>query len=251
MRESPEPLVSVIVATHNQAAFLPQCLASLVNQTLGRSFYEVVVVDDGSTDDTPAIIAASRGDIDTVVTQPYRMGLVPACNAGLEKAVAPWIIRVDSDDWLDAGSLELLTAETQAVEKVDIVIPAYWIVEGESVRIARPDIQNVFTWMAGGPLLRREAVVEAGGYREFYWEEYDLYLRMLSNGAKVKGITAPVLYHRKHGGSMTARLEDRALGWQELVANATSQTYRIVSNVFAKIHHRARRKESRPFIGKI
>ena len=222
MPDSNKTLVSVIVATHNQAEFLPQCLASLVNQTLGRSFYEVVVVDDGSTDCTPDIIAASQGDIDTVVTQPYRMGLVPACNAGLEKAVSPWITRVDSDDWLDAGCLELLITEAQspaaqADENVDIVIPAYWIVEGESVRIERPDIQNLFTWVAGGPLLRREAVVKAGGYRDFYWEEYDLYLRMLSNGARVKGVTAPVLYHREHGGSMTARREDRDQGWKELV----------------------------------
>lgn len=62
----------------------------------------------------------------------------------------------------------------------------------------------------------------------FFWEEYDLYLRMLSRSAKVKRLPVPVLYHREHDLSMTSSSEARVRGWRELV-QAWSVSPRFVS----------------------
>lgn len=211
-----QPFVSVLVATYNQSDYLAQCLDSLVNQSLPSHDYEVVLIDDGSTDATPSVIADFRWRVQ-VLTHPERMGLITACNDGLAKASGTFFVRVDSDDWLDSSGLEQLTYAAEESPGVDIVIPDYWVVEEKSTTVVRPDLRNVFSWMAGGPLLRREAVLEAGGYREFFWEEYDLYLRMLGRGASVRGLSVPILYHRVHSQSMTSRPEHRARGWQELL----------------------------------
>ena len=220
MPDSAPPSVSVIVATFNQGGYLSQCLDSLVGQTIGREAYEIIVVDDGSTDDTAQIIskyASQRNAHIEVVTHPQRQGLVPASNAGIRQAGGDYLVRVDSDDWLDVKALEELMVAAESNQSPDIIIPDYWVVKERHVTLARPDIDNLFTWVAGGPLLRRETVLKVGEYRRLFWEEYDLYLRMLSQGARAARLKLPVLYHRKHATSMTARRRDREYGWKELV----------------------------------
>ncbi len=224
MDHSDSVVSSVVVATYNQSEFLRQCLDSLLNQTIDRAEYEIIVVDDGSDDDTPEILREYGDEIDTRLAHSRRKGLVPACTTGLEQAGGRYIIRVDSDDWLHASALENLLGATVANADADIIIPEYWVVEGGQSEVVRPDLGNVFTWMAAGPLLRREAVEQVGGYREFYWEEYDLYLRMLCRGARVIGIGSPVMYHREHSASITASEDDRRHGWRELAEAWSSST---------------------------
>lgn len=216
MSKSNRPIVSVIVATYNQAEFLPKCLHSLKNQTMRRDDYEIIVVNDGSTDNTEKVISDYQSIL-RVVTHPRQQGLSAACNSGLERSEGEFIVRVDSDDWLDDNALGNLAGAQAQNRGVDIVIPDYWVVEDGKIEVESPDIDDMFTWVAGGPLLKREAVLKAGSYRPLYWEEYDLYLRMMSDGAKAVKLDVPVLYHREHGRSLTASEQARAHGWQELI----------------------------------
>ena len=220
MAEQAGPTVSIVVATFDQAGYLPQCLDSLLGQRFDDGAYEVVVVNDGSTDGTAAVLAsyvAQHGERLHVAAHARREGLAAACNTGLDRARGTYVLRVDSDDWLEAGALEQLAGAADANPAADIIIPDYWVVSGERVTRARPAIDNVFTWQAGGPLLDRDAVIAAGGYSDLFWEEYDLYLRMLSGGAQAVRLGAPVLFHRRHATSMTARRAARARGWEQLV----------------------------------
>lgn len=216
MYESTQCMVSIIVATYNQVEYLPQCLDSLLDQTMHYEAYEIVVVDDGSTDGTKEIISKYKRHL-KVVNHPRRKGLAKACNSGLHQAHGDYIVRVDSDDWLDDKALEQLVRAQELNQGPEIIIPDYWVVTETEVTVVRPDINNIFTWMAGGLLLKREAVLKIGGYREFFWEEYDLYLRMLSKGARVIRLGTPVLYHREHSRSITASRDARAQGWEELI----------------------------------
>jgi glycosyltransferase involved in cell wall biosynthesis len=219
------PVVSVLIATHNQADYLPACLTSVRAQALPVDAYEIVVVDDGSTDATATVLAEEVASALTIVRHPQQRGLAAACNTALSRARGTFVVRLDSDDWFDQDALVRLLGAT-GKSSVDIVIPAYWIVDGDRLEVLRPHVENLFTWMAGGVLLRRSAVVRVGGYRNFFWEEYDLYLRLLSGGACVVTIDAPVLFHREHRLSMTADDGRRGQGWAQLKAAWPLETLR-------------------------
>jgi glycosyltransferase involved in cell wall biosynthesis len=88
--------LSVIIPTYNRAAFLPACVASL--RSCGMSL-EIVVVDDGSTDDTAAVVAELSGDI--IYVRQSNGGIGSARNAGIARAAGKYLAYLDSDDfWL-------------------------------------------------------------------------------------------------------------------------------------------------------
>ena len=95
-----EPEVSIIIPTYNRADFLKEALESLANQTFKN--FEVLVVDDGSTDSTRDIIKsyAPKINLSSIYLEENR-GVSHARNLGIQKGVAPWIAFLDSDDlWL-------------------------------------------------------------------------------------------------------------------------------------------------------
>ena len=92
--QRPSPKVSVVVAAYNTGAFLREALDSILAQT--HPAYEIVVVDDGSTDDTAAI-CHSYGRAIRYVYQ-HNQGISAARNAGIRAATGDWIALLDSDD---------------------------------------------------------------------------------------------------------------------------------------------------------
>jgi glycosyltransferase involved in cell wall biosynthesis len=108
---SDTPAASVVFATHNRAARLEALLAALRAQTLGAARFEVVVVDDGSRDRTPDVLAAeeARGELDlTVIRHETARGPAAARNAGWRVARAPFVAFTDDDcrvvpEWLAEG----------------------------------------------------------------------------------------------------------------------------------------------------
>lgn len=117
----PDPTISVIVPIFNVAEYLPECLASLRAQTFGNTpsteglTFEVILVDDGSTDSSRAIaqeFAATQGDTHgrftvTMQSKPNE-GVSLARRDGLASAAGEWLSFVDSDDWVDSRYLEIL-----------------------------------------------------------------------------------------------------------------------------------------------
>lgn len=99
------PLISVIVPVFNMEQYLKQCLDSVTMQTFEH--IEIICIDDGSTDNSPAILAeyAARDSRIIIHTQP-NAGLSAARNAGLRIARGEWITGLDSDDWLEKDAYE-------------------------------------------------------------------------------------------------------------------------------------------------
>jgi glycosyltransferase involved in cell wall biosynthesis len=104
------PKVTVLIPTFNRAHYLPEAIQSIFAQTF--TDYELIVVDDGSTDDTVAILAGFRDPRLRVLRQENR-GISAAMNAGLRAARGEYITRLDSDDvWL----ADLLACETAVLD---------------------------------------------------------------------------------------------------------------------------------------
>ena len=119
--ESDGPLVSIIVAVHNVANYLSQCLDSLVNQTLKP--IEIIVVNDASTDWCPKIIEdySSQYQSIKVINCERNLGLASVRNIGMEHAVGTYIGFVDGDDWVDIHMCETMYRRAKA-QDADVLI---------------------------------------------------------------------------------------------------------------------------------
>ena len=104
-----EPDISVVVTAYNYAEYLPGCLDSLLNQSIPKSVYEIIVVNDNSVDDTADCLALYEKCNDvTVITSEKNLGVAGASNLGIQKARGKYIVRVDADDFVSEYFLHTL-----------------------------------------------------------------------------------------------------------------------------------------------
>jgi GT2 family glycosyltransferase len=113
----PTPRVSVIIPCFNGGRYLSEAIESVLGQTLRE--YEIVLVDDGSTDDTP-LVAARYCSVLTAIRQ-GNMGPSVARNRGLQVARAPYIVFLDADDILLPRKLELQATFLEEHPEIDVV----------------------------------------------------------------------------------------------------------------------------------
>ena len=213
--------VSLVIATYNHARFLGEALDSAVAQTLEG--VEVVVVDDGSTDDTEAVLARYGGRL-RVIRQPNR-GLAAARNTGLAAARGAYVSFLDADDVLLPTKLAeqaaiLDRAPTVGWTYCDVLIET--IATGAEVRASErfgygarmlegwlfPELIHGNFIPAIAPLVRRTVLDAAGGFDERLTalEDWDLWLR-LSLIAEARYTPAVLVRYRVHPGGMS---EDRS-----------------------------------------
>ena len=99
-------MISVIICCYNDSRFLAQALESVFDQTLSDKFFEVVLVNDGSTDKSYAVAKSYQGQKNyRCFSNAQNKGLVFSCNKGISLAQGEYIIRLDADDYLTRDSL--------------------------------------------------------------------------------------------------------------------------------------------------
>ncbi|QIO24136.1 glycosyltransferase family 2 protein [Haloarcula sp. JP-L23] len=212
------PIVSIVVTAHNYAEYLETCLDSALDQTYDD--YEVVVVDDGSTDETPDIVRAYHHEHpDTIV--PLHLdgvGLPAACNAGIEAANGTYIVRLDADDYFDENILTVLTAFLDSHPETALVYPDYYTVDAEGTildHVRLPEVGEEVKLLnrsplAAGALYRKSAWERLGGYDESlsYQEDYDFWIRF-ADEFDVHNVNLPLMYYRQHTSNMSMNLTGR------------------------------------------
>jgi beta-1,4-mannosyltransferase len=201
--------VSVVVAAFNREALIGRALASVFTQRPALAA-EVVVVDDGSTDGTAA--EAERLGARVVRLERNR-GAAAARNAGVEAATQPWIALLDSDDeWLPhllaslwplrddhvlvSGSSLSLGAEPSADRIGGVPVDRPLLLRSPAALVFPHNFVA-----SSGVLVRRGAIIAAGGYRTDlrYAEDFDLWLRILRHGTGVVSPAVVSVYHRHTG----------------------------------------------------
>jgi Glycosyltransferases involved in cell wall biogenesis len=101
--------LSIIVPFYNVEKYLYKCLKSILSSTVSAQEYEIIVIDDGSTDSSPAIVSGMEwGEINHKILSQSNSGQSVARNNGLHVAEGEYVWFVDSDDWIDSNSLEAI-----------------------------------------------------------------------------------------------------------------------------------------------
>lgn len=219
------PRISVLVPVRDAGDTVDDALRSILDQSFPH--LEVVVVDDHSTDDTPARLATWR-DHDprvTVTANPGR-GLIDALNTGLDRARAPLVARMDADDLAHPRRLELQEHFLRVRPGITVVgslvesFPRHEVREGYRIyerwlnALTTPDdiAREIYV---ESPLahpsvtFRRDAVRDAGGYRDVGWpEDYELWLRLHHLGHRFAKVPA-LLHHWRDHGERHSRTHDR------------------------------------------
>jgi glycosyltransferase involved in cell wall biosynthesis len=214
-----DPLVSIIIPAYNYAAFLPHALDSALAQP--RDLCEVVVADDGSTDDTPRVLDAYASRV-RVLTQ-ANQGLSAARNAGIEAARGRWLLFLDADDLLFPGAVRSQLDILEGMDETALAVcrslffeacdPCGVPIPCGEWRLFRQDLDAHLCHFNIAPphgfLVRREAVVRAGGFDTGLsaCEDHDLWFRLSAAGARVVPNPAVLAAYRRHPGSMSRNLD--------------------------------------------
>lgn len=117
------PLFSIVSAVYNVSRYLAEYIASIEAQTFDLSRLQVVLVDDGSTDDSREVLEAwaTRAACEVVVLHQENAGQAAARNAGLERATGEWVTFLDPDDTVNGGFLASMAAFVEAHPEVQFL----------------------------------------------------------------------------------------------------------------------------------
>lgn len=205
---------SVIVPTYNYGRYLSQSLDSILGQTHPPA--QVIVIDDGSTDETPDVLApyAAAGRIEYV--RQSNMGIAAAQNRGLESAKHDYIAFLDSDDYWAPQKIERQMAAFRAQPEIDIMYalveqfispdaiePERWRLDESNRRL-----DGVSTVTA---LLRRSAAERIGPFdTTLRRAQYlDWHMRGASLGMRWHVVPEVLAYRRIHGRNTSTVMADR------------------------------------------
>ena len=214
------PAISVLLPLRDGEATIAEALQSVQQQTLQE--IEIVVVDDGSQDRGPALVgevAARDGRVRLLRQGPQ--GIVAALNAGLAATRAPLIARMDADDF---SFPERFALQLKALQRRPQIAVMSSLVEGFGAEQENDGWLRYLHWLNGrvrerdirrdlwveSPLahpsvvMRREALMAVGGYRDFDGpEDYDLWLRMAQAGYRFGKVAKVLLRWRDHSARLT------------------------------------------------
>lgn len=195
------PLISVIVPAYNQDKYIGRCLRSLMSQVLPREHFEIIVIDDGSTDRTAYAIELFKEEI-CLIRNETNLGLPAALNQGVLSAKASYVVRVDADDYVNDHFLTILNMFLSANHYMDAVACDYFLVDDREEVIARKNCLD--DPIACGIMFRIEQLIDIGLYDENFLlhEDRDLRIRFLKK-YNICRLELPLYRYRRHENNMT------------------------------------------------
>jgi glycosyltransferase involved in cell wall biosynthesis/predicted O-methyltransferase YrrM len=208
------PACSVVMTAYQDFRFLDAAVASLLAQDFAD--FELIVVDDGSTEPAPVAALAARDPRIRVLLNPENVGTAVSANRGIEAARSDIIVRLDSDDIAEPGRLGALVGALRADPELGLVGSAVTIIDEEGrplrvERMAETDLAIRWTLMFHNPFyhsataFRRAAWEAAGRYREDepVAQDHYLWFDMLPH-VRARNLPAPLTRYRFNMAGLTA-----------------------------------------------
>ncbi len=206
--------ISVVIPAYNASRYIRENLDSVLQQTLPPD--EVLVIDDGSTDDSAAIAETYAPKVRVIRRANARQAATR--NFGVQEATSEWIAFVDSDDVWERDKLRLQMEALAQNPQADLCYTARveLIQEGDTARIGRvltvppaTEIREALyrntTFLPSAVIIRRSTFLAAGGFDTHYKyvEDWDLWLRLLKSGMQFAACSEPLVRYRLHPQSVS------------------------------------------------
>lgn len=210
------PIVSVIIPTYNHAHLLKKALDSLVNQSFTK--WEAIIVNNFSTDDTIELVKSYKDQRFKLINFKNNGVIAASRNVGINASSAPYVAFLDSDDFWYSDKLEKCVTLLSA-NVCDIVCNSEDLIENDKIvdvwHHGPEKRATYFSMLVKGNCfstsaitLKRELLNNAGFFREdsqfVTAEDYDLWLRLVKKGARVKFLKEVLGGHLKYYGSSSS-----------------------------------------------
>lgn len=209
-----EPLVTVYITNHNYGRYVRQAVESVLAQSMQD--FELLIIDDGSTDDSRAVISAYEGHPKVRIIFQENKGLNRTNNIALKASRGRYVMRLDADDFLDPQALLVLANKLEENPELGLVFPDYYYVDarGEVTGQERRHNFDAGVSLLDQPahgactMIRKRCLQGVGGYSEDFrcQDGYDLWLRFVEKW-EVSNVNLPLFYYRRHGENLTSNNE--------------------------------------------
>ena len=201
--------ISVILPVYNDAVYVKRCLNSLVNQTLND--IEIIVVDDGSTDNTPQVLKEySKKDarIKIITQENSKQGT--ARNNGLKYASGDYIAFIDSDDWVDKDyyekmldvsektGVDISVSSVLRIKKFDRVSKYIEYNEEKTYKTFQDIIETLKIppyWFVWGKLYKRNLLTEMRFEEDVYYEDAEFLLKTIHHTSSIATVPQVNYYY--------------------------------------------------------
>lgn len=265
-------MLSVAICTYNRAELLPRALDSVAKQTLGEEL-EILIVDNGSTDNTREVVFASQAkDIRIRYVVEPQAGIAHARNRALHEARGEYLAFIDDDAWADANWLQNLLAPINSIRPIPkcIVGPVSLIWEGErpgwfperfETLLCRYDMGNTPKFLdrdnyllTTNSLFHRATLLELGGMRidlghqrnaMLGGEDNEIFRRLVTNGQGVYYQPTARVFHPVPKERQTRRFLLRRLFWdgasQPLVEHRPERDGKESRTIWVDLYQDSRR----------
>lgn len=218
---------TVYIPSHNYGRYLEQAVESVLRQSVGD--WELLLFDDGSTDNTAEVMQLYRGDPRVRLFSTPGIGLAAVANRALQEARGDYIIRLDADDIFDENILLVLGHHLDQHPEIALVFPDYYLFDEHGEIFAQERKEKVY-WnqrLLGLPpngactMVRVAALKAIGGYREGIGAQdgFDIWTR-LGRKYRAANVNIPLFYYRRHDRNLTGDTERILAARRQIKAQA-------------------------------
>lgn len=219
-----EALVSVIVPTYQAGMYIQRSIESLVHQTYSQ--LEIIVIDDGSTDDTKEVLQKYIDEQRIHYIYKENGGLSDARNVGIKHASGEYIYFLDSDDWIEPTYIEKMVKKAQ-IEKADIVLSSIIITDGteEQFRsdtflkhIEEENVRNFYSPIHFHPIMQnklfRSSLIKKNKMLfpvGLYYEDIYFFVQTFESATTVVRCPEAAFYYFQHQSSIMKQTSKKLL----------------------------------------
>ena len=186
--------ISVIVTAYNVERYIGRAIRSILNQSMSRDSYEIVVVNDCSIDRTRFALEVFEDDI-KLINNGDRLGLPASLNKAIRKAKGRFVVRLDGDDYVHKDFLKVLELHLSLNDHIDAIACDYTLVDNDERVIGHKNC--IKKPIACGIMFRVDQLIDIGLYDE------DLRIRFLQK-YQIERVQLALYRYRRHENNLTS-----------------------------------------------